>query len=294
MAEPVEISRKFIDVEKLVASKNPHLLKVIPSFIIAYLKRIIHQDFVNESIYRHRELFGLPFVEAVLKDFEIRIEIENQDHFAGLAPFLTSARYIVAANHPLGGLDGLALLHVIGKVRPDVVFPVNDLLMNLPGLKPLFIPINKHGRNAENLAIIDQTFASGKVILYFPAGLVSRKHRSGVIRDLDWKKTVVSKARKYQRDILPVFISGRNSDFFYNLANWRKRLGIKANIEMLYLPDEMTKQKNQVVRLVFGDPVPCSHFDRSKTDAEWAAWLKEQVYVLAGHSQNTEYTGING
>jgi len=174
----------------------------------------------------------------------------------------------------------MALIDVAGKVRPDIVFPVNDILMNVPGLQPLFIPINKHGRNTENVRIIDETFASDKMILYFPAGLVSRKQRGGVIRDLPWKKTFVSKAKKYQRDVIPVHISGRNSNFFYNLANWRKKLGIKANIEMLYLVDEMVKQKGKPIRITFGEPIPWTTFDKSKTDRQWAEEVKKRVYAL--------------
>jgi putative hemolysin len=152
--------------------------------------------------------------------------------------------------------------------------------MNVPGLQPLFIPINKHGKNTDNVQLIDETFASEKVILYFPAGLVSRKQKGGVIRDLEWKKTFITKARKYQRDIIPVHISCRNSDFFYNLANWRKRLGIKANLEMLYLVDEMVKQKDKPVRIRFGVPIPYGTFDKTRTDSQWAQWMKERVYSL--------------
>jgi putative hemolysin len=145
----------------------------------------------------------------------------------------------------------------------------------------LFIPINKHGRNAENLALFDQTFASDKAILYFPAGLVSRKQPGGVIKDLEWKKTFISKAKKFQRDILPVYISGRNSNFFYNLANLRRKLGINANIEMLYLVDEMFRQRNKTIEVTFGEVIPYSGFDKSRTDTQWASWLRDMVYSLA-------------
>ena len=156
--------------------------------------------------------------------------------------------------------------------------------MNVPGLRPLFIPINKHGRNTENAQLINETFASEKMILYFPAGLVSRKQRidgSYMIRDLEWKNTFIKKAKKYQRDIIPVFVEGRNSNWFYNLAMWRKRLGIKANIEMLYLVDEMARQFNKTITIMVGDPIPYSTFDKSKTDAQWAAWVQEKVYGLS-------------
>jgi len=330
MEHPNEIPRNLIDIERVIASKNPALLKVIPGFVIRYLKRITHQDAVNGYIFRNREKFGLEFVDAILQEFGAEVSVNSaichsqEDSYSPFAichsqeetnekrkaksekPTANSeqqsswisstdstriadlvsqiiqstGRYIIASNHPLGGLDGMALIQVAGRVRKDIVFPVNDLLMNVPGLRPLFIPINKHGKNTENVRIIEETFASDKVVLYFPAGLVSRKQRGGVIRDLAWKKTFITKARQHKRDVVPVYISGRNSDFFYNLANRRKRLGIKANLEMLFLVDEMVKQKDKPIRITFGEPIPYTTFDRSKTDSQWAKWVKEVVYSL--------------
>jgi len=307
-----EIPEKLIDIEAVFASKNPQLLKFIPGFVLSYLKRITHQDEVNGYIYRNRHLSGLPFVEAILKEFGVKVEVIDKSNASSLQ-HLATGRFIIAANHPLGGLDGMALMHAIGKIRTDIVFPVNDLLMNVPGLRPLFIPINKHGKNSENAKLIDQTFASDKLVLYFPAGLVSRKmsgkkkteasppassispsttppqtgrdssgiqHPASSIRDLEWKNTFIKKAKKYQRDVIPVFISGRNSEWFYNLARWRKRLGIKANIEMLYLVDEMTRQLGKTITLVVGEVIPWSTFDKSKTESQWAEWVKELVYGL--------------
>jgi 1-acyl-sn-glycerol-3-phosphate acyltransferase len=284
MSEAVEITENFIDVESMFASNNPRLLKIIPGFIFSVIKKIVHQDTINGYIYKHRDKSGLPFVSAILSEFGVKLEVVkvpgtilSTDPLPIIPP---QGRFIVASNHPLGGLDGLALLDVAGQIRKDVVFPVNDLLMFIPGLKPLFIPINKHGKNTENVEIIHQTFASDKTILYFPAGLVSRKQKGGKIMDLDWKKTFITQARRYQRDIIPVYISGRNTRFFYNLANLRKKLGIRANIEMMLLPDEMIRQNNQTVRLIFGDPIPWTSLDKSHTDLEWARIVKEKVYEL--------------
>lgn len=285
MSEPVEITPDFIDVKSLFAAKNPRLLKIIPGFIFSIIKKIVHQDTINGFIYKHRDKFGLAFVSAMLREFGVKMEVMKSpgaviDGYDMPEIIPPHGRFIIASNHPLGGLDGLALLHVAGQSRPDVVFPVNDLLMFIPGLKPLFIPINKHGKNTENVEIIHQTFASDKTILYFPAGLVSRKQKGGRILDLNWKKTFVTQARRYQRDIIPVYISGRNTNFFYNLANVRKML-TKANIEMMLLPDEMLRQKDKTIRLIFGDPIPWSTLDRSHTDAEWASIIKQKVYNLS-------------
>ena len=283
--EIVDIPEKLINVEGLFESKNPKLLKIIPRWFLAYLKRIIHQDAINGYIYRNRDKFGLPFVEAILKEFGVTVNTimpgtGTADVRKKLAGILSNRRLIIASNHPLGGLDGLALMNQIGNVREDIVFPVNDLLMNVPGLRPLFIPINKHGKNTENAKIIDENFASEKMILYFPAGLVSRKFKGGEIRDLEWKSTFIKKAKKYHRDILPVYISGRNSDWFYNLSNWRKKLGIKANIEMLYLADEMMKQSGHTITIIIGDLIPWEYLDKSKNDLQWAEFVRQKAYSL--------------
>ena len=282
---PTEIPKRLIDIEALFASKNPKLLKFIPKFVLSYLKRITHQEEINGYIYRNRDKTGLPFVNAILNEFGVNVAIVDRRVLRLPATSIVPAtgRYIVSSNHPLGGLDGMALMQELGKIREDIVFPVNDLLMNVPGLRPLFIPINKHGRNTENARLIDETFASDKMVLYFPAGLVSRKQTIQgkiMIRDLEWKSTFIKKAKKYQRDIIPVYVEGHNSDWFYNLARWRKRLGIKANIEMLFLVDEMSKQFNKTITLIIGDPIPYTTFDKSKSDTKWAAWVQDKVYDL--------------
>jgi len=274
MSDSSANQEKFIDIEKVIASKNEKLLKWLPGFIIRYLKRIIHQEMLNDFLYRNRELNGLDFVKVILDEFGVEVSWEGEEHVK------KDERLIIAANHPLGGLDGIALMHVAGQIRKDILFPVNDLLMNLPNLRELFIPINKHGSNMENARIIDQTFESDVMILYFPAGLVSRRQKGG-IKDLEWKKTFIRKARSYQRNIVPTYINGRNSNWFYGLANFRKKVGIGANLEMLYLVDEMVKQKGKKIHIKFGEPIDYHNFDRSKKDQEWAADVKKVVYQLA-------------
>jgi putative hemolysin len=267
------ITDRFLDIERIFSAKSPRMAKSLPGFVFRLLGKIIHQDELNDFMYTNKEKWGLDYVRAILEGFQITTKVINP-------PVLSpEGRYLIASNHPLGGMDGIALLHEAGKLKKDVIFPVNDLLMNLPNLYELFIPINKHGSNADNIRIFNETFASGMMILYFPAGLVSRK-TSGVIKDIEWKKTFLTKAKASGRDIIPVFIAGRNTNFFYNLANLRKKLGLKANIEMLFLVDEMYKFKNKTISITFGKPIPISVFDKSKTDQQWAALLREHAYKL--------------
>lgn len=267
----------FLDLDNVIANRNPALRKIMPRFLLNYLKKVIHQDDLNEIIRTNKHLYGIEFLDACLKGFGVNII------YKGLENVSAEGRWIVASNHPLGGLDGMALMWVIGKIRKDIVFPVNDLLMNIPNLRELFIPINKHGSNAGNIRIIDDTFASDKAMLYFPAGLCSRKQKNGIC-DLEWKKSFIAKAKAYRRDIIPCFINGRNSDWFYNLARLRTLLGIKSNIEMLYLVDEMFKQRDKEIVITFGKPITYSIFDKKKTDVAWAQKLKNHVYSLKNNS----------
>lgn len=266
-----QITQRSIDVEKVFSDKNPKTSKLIPGFVFSFLRKIIHEKEVNDFLYRNRDRIGLDFVDQLIMEFGADVKV------SGLENISENGRYLVASNHPLGGLDGVALMQAVGKVTPEIIFPVNDLLLYLPNLQPLFIPINKHGSNAENVRIIEQSFESEKIMLYFPAGLVSRKI-NGVIQDLEWKKTFIAKAKKYQRDIIPTYIEGKNTNFFYKLANLRKRFGIKANLEMLFLSDEMFKQKNKTIHITFGKPIPFQVFDKSKNDRDWAMQIKNYVY----------------
>ena len=264
----------FIDIEKVIADKNPRLLKILPAFLIRYLKNIIHQDELNEFLKLHGDLEGLDFIREGLKYMEINYEVK------GLENLPKEGRFLFVSNHPLGGLDGLVFIHEVGKIWPRLKFPVNDLLMNIKNLDPIFLPINKHGKQDKQAVIqIEKSYASDDQILYFPAGLCSRK-KKGKIEDLEWKKHFITKAVKHKRDIVPVFFSGQNSNFFYNLANLRVFLGIKSNIEMVYLANEMFKQKDKKITVRFGKPIPYRMFDKSLSPETWALKVKKIVYSL--------------
>lgn len=263
-----------IDVGKVFASKNPSLAKTIPSFVIKYLKRIIHQDEINGLLRENGLLKDAEFVEFTLKF------LNTEYHVYGSENIPSSGRFIFVSNHPLGGLDGLIFINELSKYYKNIKFPVNDILMNITNLSGIFMPINKHGSQAKDaIKDLEEAYASDCQILYFPAGLCSRK-RHGVIKDLVWHKSFIIKAVQHKRDVVPAFFSGRNSAFFYNLANIRKFLGIKANIEMIYLPDEMFRQKGKSISLVFGKPIPWQTFDNTKSPGEWAEWVKTRSYEL--------------
>lgn len=263
---------KFVDIEKIIGSKNPRLLKWMPGFVLRYIKRILHEDDVNAFMREHGHLRDLDFVAKVMEVFNTKVVVK------GLENLPTEGGFILAANHPLGGFDGLALMQAVGQRRKDIRFLVNDILLSFGTMDDLFVPVNKHG-SQYGKSKIEEAYSSEHAVLIFPAGLVSRKN-DGVIRDLDWKKSFIVKAQQYKKAVVPCFIDGKNSSWFYNLSLWRRRLGIKANLEMFYLGDEMFRQRGQTITITFDQPIPSSKFDSSKLPVKWAAQMKDHVYAL--------------
>ena len=266
---------KPIYIEQVFKNKNPRVALMIPGFVYSFLKRLIHQDGINEFIEKYGDRKGLDFADGMMEYLRVTYDVRGEEN---LPP--PEGRYIFASNHPLGGPDGVILISFLGKRYPDLKFPVNDLLLNLKNLNNIFLPVNKHGAMArEAAAAIEEAYASSCQMIMFPAGLCSRKIK-GKICDLTWQKSFVTKAVQYQRDIVPIFFSGKNSDFFYNLANFRKRIHLKANLEMLWLPDETFKKIGQHFTLYIGKPIPWQSLDKSRKPLEWAAEIKRQVYKL--------------
>lgn len=267
--------RKFIEIEDVIRKKSPKLAKWMPGPVVRYLERTLHEDDINYIMRKYHDQFGLDFVDSLLEELAVKVELEGAENI----PLEDSV--IFASNHPLGGLDGIAFMQAIGRYRKDVKFLVNDILMNIRNLEPLFIPVNKLGGQSKSaIAAIEQAYASDQALLVFPAGLVSRKIDGRVI-DLEWKKSFVNKAKKYKKDIIPVYIDGRNSNFFYNLARIRAKIGVRANIEMLYLPDELFSQKGKTIKIRIGKRISYTQFDKNKNERQWAAEVKRVVYSMA-------------
>ena len=265
----------LIDIDKVLREKAPKYYKYIPKFVVSYLKRIVHQEELNVFLRESKDKVGVDFLKACLEFLDANIVVKGEENLP------TEGLYTFVSNHPLGGQDGVALGYVLGSFyKGKVKYMVNDLLMNLQGLAPLCIPINKTGKQAKDFPrMVEAGFASNDQLIMFPAGLCSRR-QNGVIRDLDWKKTFIVKSVQAQRDVVPIHFEGRNSNFFYNLANVCKFLGIKINIAMLYLADEMLKNRHKTFTVTIGKPISWQNFDKSKTPAEWAAYVKDIVYKL--------------
>lgn len=265
---------KLIDIKELIRSKNPKLLRFLPGFVLRYLRKTLHEKELNEFIKAHGELEGLAFCEAATNYFNFKFEVEHIERIPKTGPI------IIAMNHPLGGVDAIAFIVALKNHRKDLTFIVNDILMNIENLNSYFVGINKHGSNGISARDrIKQAFHQDHALCIFPSGMVSRIHE-GIIQDFEWKKTFMTYGRSLNRPIVPIFISGQLSPFFYRLFKLRKWLGIKANLEMFYLADEMLKQKNKTIRYTVGEPILGKDVDPNMDDYTAANWFKSIVYQL--------------
>lgn len=272
------ITEKTIDINDILKSKMGSKAKYVPAPLVKWLKHIVHQDEVNKYLWDSRHLTGVEWLEDCMRYLDMTLEIVGKEN---LPDKDDGKLYTFVSNHPLGGEDGVALGAVIGRHYDGKFrYLVNDLLMNLPGLAPLCIPINKTGSQSRSFpAMVESGFRSDNHMLMFPAGLCSRRI-NGEIRDLPWKKTFITKSVETHRDVVPIHFGGRNSDFFYTLANVCKALGIKFNIAMLFLVDEMYKNVHKSFRIAIGKPIPWQTFDKSRTPAQWAQYVQDEVYKL--------------
>ncbi|MCB9223172.1 MAG: 1-acyl-sn-glycerol-3-phosphate acyltransferase [Crocinitomicaceae bacterium] len=266
--------KKVIEVKKIIHDKNPKLCKWVPSNLLAYLRKILHEDEINEILHEMKDKKNFEFCEELVTRFNLSFSA------TGLEKIPKEGGVILVANHPLGGFDALALVYVISSIRSDLKFMVNDVLLNFNHIENYMVGVNKHGANSKTAVHrVNELFASDQAVFIFPAGLVSRKTKR-VVEDSEWKKTFITKAKEHKRDVIPIHISGELSSFFYRLSNFRKRIGIKLNVEMVYLANETFKLKNKSFHITVGRPISWSTFDKSKPDQEWASEVKKVVYSL--------------
>lgn len=273
------MTEKTIDIDKILKDKMKDKVRYVPRPLVSWLKHIAHQDEVNAFLWESRALKGTEWLEACVDYLQMTLQVEGRENL----PSANNGKlYTFVSNHPLGGIDGVALGAIIGRhYDGNFRYLVNDLLMNLPGLAPVCIPINKTGKQSRDFpAMVEAGFSSNHHMLMFPAGLCSRK-QNGVIRDLPWKKTFITKSVETQRDVIPIHFGGQNSERFYRIANICKALNLKFNVAMLFLVDEMYKNVGKTFTVRIGKPIPWQTFDKTKTPMEWANFVQNQVYDLA-------------
>ena len=270
MKEPV----KPINIKEVFMNKNPRLAKKLPGFVYRYITRIMHVAEINELLANHGNEQGIEFANSMVREFNVHQTL------IGVENIPASGRFIFASNHPLGGFDALLILGNLQRMLGESVTLVNDILMYIPQLRSVFVPLNKHGGlPKEIINQLHDTYSSDKQILIFPSGLASRLI-NGEIQDFKWKKHFIAKAIEYRRDVIPVHVSGRNSNFFYRLARFRTFFRLKWNLEMFYLADETFSHKNQNFTITFGKPISYKQFDNSKTLNQWADEVRDRVYKL--------------
>jgi 1-acyl-sn-glycerol-3-phosphate acyltransferase len=270
-----------INLREILRTKAPSLHKKVPGWVLSLLSKLICEDCLNDIFQKAYPHTGVAFMEDAMQIFDVRLQLHGTENLPE-----AGRRCIFASNHPLGGMDGVCLSAVLGKhYEGHIRYLVNDILYFLEPLQDIFVPINKHGAQGKSTArLLSEALASDHQILTFPAGLCSRKTR-GVIRDPQWKKMFISKAIEYRRDIVPVYYEAENSRRFYALANLRKALHLKFNLEMLFLPREMFRKQHTVMHVYIGAPIAWQSFDASKTPQQWAKEIENKVYnTIHSHS----------
>lgn len=265
-----------INVKDILHSKAPKTK--VPGFLVRYLERIVHQDEINQFLNEHGDLYGIDFVKESIKLLDLTIHTEGLDE-------IPEGRYTFAGTHPLGGIDGMSTGLAVHNRFPgqSIKFLSNDILSSLKNLLPLFIPVNKVGAQSQHRTLpqrLNEAYQSDMQMVVFPAGKCSRRVK-GKVTEMHWSKSFIQKSIESKRDVVPVYFEGRNSNFFYTIANFRTSLGIKTNFEMLYLADEMFKQRGRTFNIYFGKPIPYTTFDSSHSTQKWANWVREQALLLA-------------
>ena len=275
---------KVIDVELALQEKIPDIYKKIPGVLIRLMEKVIRQADMNRMIHESSHLNGIPLVDWVLDQFGVNIVVKGKK----LIP--KKGRYIYPANHPIGGLDGLAIVSVVAKIHPLIKFVANDLLRVIKGFDSISLYIARFGQiNRRNAILINKTLASEAQLLVQPAGTVSKRNPVK-ISDLAWNKFFIHKAIQYKRDVIPVHVQARNSRLFYNIASFRKIFRIKSNLEMFLLPREMFNKSGKTITITFGIPIAYKTFDDSRTHLEWAQKVREYVYVLGSEKFSSANT----
>lgn len=278
-----------LNLTEIIRSRAGKKGRWIPDFLLRGLERVIRQKELNELLRVGYPAEGSEFSRRILNHLDIMVEVSGLDRLQeseeASASGTEATPYVFASNHPLGGLDGIALVAVLGERFGDgnIRVMVNDLLMNVSPLAGVFLPINKYGSKGarQSSLLLQEAMESGKQIVMFPAGLVSRLQKGGIIKDLQWKKSFVSKAMEYQRSIVPVHFEALNSMKFYRTARWRKKLGIKVNIEQALLPSELCKSQGKNFVIKFGEPIdPAALKKEGKTLNEIVDYIYTKVYEL--------------
>jgi putative hemolysin len=264
----------YIDLEKNIRESESAFLKKLPKFIINVLKRIVRQDELNVVLNKYGNDVGLDFLNSMLDDFQLDLCVTGKENLP------ENGRCFFAANHPFGILDGMLLTHTVATKYGRLTAIANDAFMLIPHLKPFITEVNVYGKSSKDrIKTLNEMYASDLPITHFPAGEVSRVY-DGKVQDAPWQKSFIKKAIEHQRDIVPIFFEGQNTPLFYRIFKLRRALGLAMNIELMLLPSEFFKKRNQAIKVYIGKPIPYTRFTSEHSHEAWAQLVRAEVYAL--------------
>lgn len=264
-----------ISIDDMIRRRWPRAAACMPRAAVRALEHCLCVDRLNDYIVGHAHLPTAEFLHGFLSSLQVTYSVE------GLDSLRSDGRYIMASNHPFGGLDGVILAATMIDRFGDVGVVVNDLLSEIRPLSGIWIPVNTHGaQRSDNVRRYDEVMRSDKPVVTFPAGLCSRRI-AGRVRDTRWHPSFVKRAIMHGRDIVPVYVDGQLSDAFYRMAAMRRRLGIGVNLEMLRLPSEMYAQRGQHISIRIGKPLSCHDIRHSESTHDVCRQVRDKVYEMA-------------
>ena len=273
-------NKKHIDLARTIEEGNSKFLKSLPHFVVDRLIKIIRQNEINHIINKYEAYPAAEFLPRIIEEFNLKLEIEGKENLP------ENGKCFFVANHPFGLLDGLVLTYIVSQKYGSLKAIANDSFMFIPQLRPYVAAVNVFGKSSRDyLNAINETYNSSEPITHFPAGIVSRLVR-GKVRDLPWKKSFISKAVSSERDVVPIYFSGRNSRLFYAIFLFRKIFGIKMVIELMLLPGEIFRKKNSTVKVIIGKAISYKVFDNSKSSMDWAQLVRSYVYSLGDNNSD--------
>lgn len=267
---------QLINLESVITNKAPKVRKKLPTFVIRMMERLICQKEMNDILTRLGHNDGAAFAKAMSEDMKVTYTVQGMENLD------KQGHYMLVSNHPLGAFDGISYIAVFGDFFPKIKVIVNDLLMYIEPLRSVFLPVNTMGRQKRaDMEGVQRAYNDPDTqLISFPAGFCSR-YIDGKIQDIEWKKSVIKQSVEAKRDIVPMYFDGRNSTPFYALEWIRRKLGMKFNIGLILLPRQMMKTaRGKHFKIYIGKPIPYQHFNQSKTDTQWAQWLREECYKL--------------
>ena len=255
---------------------GPKMARKLPGFVKWFFAKRLHTKEINDCIMKAEHYAGVGFFDEALDYVGITYRTRGEENLD------LSKKYLFVCNHPLGGPEALIIGSIFRRIYGEgFKVPSNKLLYNMKPLQEFFVPVNVGGKQGREIADnIARMFESDTQTLVFPAGLCARTF-NGVVTEMPWKKMFVSQARKYERDVVPVHISGHNSKWYFFLSWLSRTLKLKFNLGMIFLVDELFKQKGKEFVITFGEPIPHVSFDKTKTDLQWADHVKNIVKNLA-------------